>query len=184
MANLDAKNVKIARSGMFYEAPLGTKVPLTNTEELDPLFKAWGYLGPDAIGEAISESVEDMPAWQNGDIVASIATESSATYTVPAMETLPHIIETVYGTVVDRTTGRYTIKPGASRETKLFLFETIDTRGRVPKKTRKYFEGQVTEIGEVSYTSTDAVIITPTIRVFGDIEVIDDALIEVPEASE
>ena len=175
MSTLNAKNVRFARTGGLWSAPVGTALPTSNTDPIPATFQSWGYLGPDGIGEAISQTSEDVPAWQNGDIVGTVVTESTATYSVPAMETRKHIIEEVYGTVVNEVDGSYEIDPGAVKPRRLFIMEVVDTT--TMKKMRKTFEGQVTEVGEINYTSTESIILTPTIKVFGKIKVVDDALI-------
>lgn len=174
MPLLNAENVRLTHTGGIHEADLGTPWPTSTAEPLGPAWRGWGYVGNEGIGRALSSSSEPITAMQNGDTVAEIVTEASATYTVPALETRPWIIETIYGTEVDETDGSYTISPAAAKKRKRFVVEMVDNR--TMNKTIQMFEATVTEIGDINYTSTDAIILQPTLRVYGDIKVIDDNL--------
>lgn len=178
MATLDANNVKIARTGSFWSAPVTAEFPIDIDTAPSADWQSWGYLSSDGLSEALSESNEDIIAWQNGDVVETVSTEASMTYTIPALETRKHIIEAVYGTTVSEVDGSYVISPGASRTRMKFMLELVDKR--TLNKTRKFFEGKVSEIGEITYTSTAAIVLNPTIKVFGDIDVIDENLVVAP----
>lgn len=179
MATLDAKNVKIARTGSFWSAPVEAEFPLDTEAAPSAEWKSWGYLSADGISEALSESSEDIIAWQNQDVVESVSTDAAMTYTIPALESRAHIVEAVYGTTVSLVDGSYVISPGAARKRMKFMIELVDKRTLA--KTRKFFTGMVSEIGEITYTSTAAIILSPTIKVFGDVSVIDPNLIPTSE---
>lgn len=174
MANLDANKVRFTRTGAFYEAPLGTPFPTDTSTPLPSAWIGWGYLGPDGPSRALSSKSSDIKAWQDNETIATINTESSASYTIPAMETRKEIIETVYGSVVSGANGSYTIKPGKAAVRKCFILETVDPR--TLNKVRECWIAEVTEVADSKYTSTDAFIVVPTFKVFGDIFVIDDSL--------
>jgi hypothetical protein len=174
MANLDANKVRFTRTGAFYEAPLGTPFPTDTSTPLPSAWIGWGYLGPDGPSRSLSSKSSDIKAWQDNETIATINTESSATYTIPAMETRKEIIETVYGSVVSGANGSYSIKPGKAAVRKCFVLETVDPR--TLNKVRECWIAEVTEVADSKYTSTDAFIVVPTFKVFGDIFVIDDSL--------
>lgn len=176
MATLDAANVKIPRLGGLFSAPLGTPWPVDTATPLPAEWKAWGYLGSEGIGRAISSTSTDITAFQDNEVVATINSESSATYTIPSLETRAHIIEAVWGTEVVSTSefGTYVIDPSASKPRLRFVAELVDKRDM--SKERQLFEAETLEVGEQTYVSTDAIILTPTLKVFGSITVIDDKL--------
>lgn len=181
MAILDRKNTKIARTGVLWEADLDTPWPTSNTEIITAPWRSWGYLGTDGLGEELSRSEEELKAWQDNETIDTIVTDSGLTYSVPVLETRKHVIETIYGTTVNPD-GSYHVDPGAVRPRRKFVFESVDKR--TMKKTMTKFIGTVTDLGSINYTSTEFLIITPTIKTFGGKDVIDDLLADEVETVE
>lgn len=183
MAILDQKNFKYTRTGVLWEASLDTPWPVSTDEVITAPWKSWGFLGVEGIGEEITRSEEPVRVFQKNEEVDTLVTEAGATYTVPVMETRKHIIETLWGTVVSPD-GSYTIDPAAKRPRRKFVWEAVNLS--TMQKTVKLFVASVTDIGGVNYTSTEAIIVSPTLKVFGNIMVLDDQLKETsaPEVEE
>ena len=73
---LDAANVRIARTGAVYVAPVGTALPTTTAAALNAAFEDCGYVSEDGVTFTPSETVTKIRAWQNNAVVATAYTRS------------------------------------------------------------------------------------------------------------
>lgn len=156
----DSENVIIAATGGVYVGPLGTTAPTDTAADWDEDFLDLGYLSEDGISEAHEDDVSEVKAWQNGTIVRRQISGSSATYSFTMIETTKTGLELYYkgSTVVGSHAsghGPASLAVGApTSDRRAFGFDVLDgdkiERWVVPI-------GEVTERGEKTYVSEDAV---------------------------
>jgi hypothetical protein len=168
----DSKNVTTAKpriGGAIYSAPLGTPLPTSAISELPEAFKSLGYISEDGLVNSNTASTEDIKAW-GGDIVHSTQTEKPDTFQYTLIEsTNPETLKEVYGS--DNVTGNLTsgiIIKANSKElpehviiVDMVLKDDVLKRIVVPR-------GKVTEVGDISYTDSDAVGYETTLKAFPD----------------
>ncbi|TYR15628.1 hypothetical protein [Corynebacterium urealyticum] len=90
--------------GVYYNAPLGTKLPTTATEELDPAFQDHGAIGEDGfnVNPARESSTEKM---FGGDDWVDLQTGYTETATLTLLEEdNDAVIETIFGSANVKTT--------------------------------------------------------------------------------
>lgn len=174
MFALDKSKVTLPRTGCLFSAPLGTAFPTTFAVPGAP-WKPWGYLGSDGPSMALSKSITEVPAWQEGDIVARFVESFDGTWSIPAVETQTHIIEESWNTVVDTATGRYVIDPRKTGEDLAWAFLSVDKL--TGKRKLECWEGPVSEVGEMAKTGTDIAVLPLTLKINGEIVVLDEKLI-------
>lgn len=160
-------------TGGVLVAPVGSTAPTNATTALDAAFKALGYVSEDGLTEAAERSTDKIKAW-GGDVVKVVQTDYAVTYTFTLIETLnSDVLKTVYG-ASNVTTTAATVSAGTLHAVKLnsdtlprqsFVFEMKDGDARI----RIYVpQGQVTEVGEVTYTDEDVVGYEVTVEAFRD----------------
>ncbi|MBO0747282.1 MAG: hypothetical protein J2O47_02960 [Acidimicrobiaceae bacterium] len=175
MPNL-VKNVvagKPLSTGGVCIGPLGTALPADATTALDEALVSAGYIGEDGVTEAADRSTDKIRAW-GGDTVKIVQTEFSTTYTFTFIETLNStVLETVYGD--DNVT---TTAPTSSKGTlhvvkvnadilphKVFVFEVKDGDAKIRIVVA---DGQVTEVGEITYSDSEVIGYEVTVEAFRD----------------
>jgi hypothetical protein len=154
-------------------APLGTTAPTDAVTALDAGFKTAGYVGEDGLTESTERSTEKVKAW-GGDIVKVLQTDYSVTYQFTFLETLnDDVLKTVYGdanvtvTAADATKGTLrTVKLNSDQlPHKSFVFEMKDGDAKIRIHVP---DGQVTEVGEVTYSDSELVGYQVTVEAFRD----------------
>lgn len=156
-----AENVSTAKpkvGGAIYSAPLGTKLPLNAITALDTAFKSLGYISEDGLTNSNSPSSDKIKAW-GGDTVAVVQTEKEDTFAFTLIENINvDVLKEVYG--ADNVTGDLdtglVIKANSKElEEHILVVEVVlreDILKRIVIPTAK-----VSEVGEISYTDSDAV---------------------------
>ena len=160
MAN-NAGNVtagKPAIAGAVFRAAKGTTAPTDATTALAADFKALGYCSEDGLVNSNSPSTETIKAW-GGDQVLVIQDEKEDTFQLTLIEVLNlDVLKAVYGsTNVSGTlaTG-VTINANAKEpEEGVWAIDMIMNSGAVKRIVIPH--GKISEIGDISYTDTDAV---------------------------
>ncbi|MFF5455567.1 hypothetical protein ACFY40_30720 [Streptomyces sp. NPDC012950] len=177
-------------TGGVLVAPVGSTAPTNATTALDAAFKALGYVGEDGLTEAAERSTDKIKAW-GGDVVKVVQTDYAVTYSLTLIETLnADVLKTVHGSG-NVTTTAATVSSGTLHAVKLnsdtlprqaFVFEVKDGDARI----RIYVpQGQITEVGEVTYSDEDVVSYEVTVEAFRDsalganaIKYIDDGVFD------
>jgi hypothetical protein len=160
-------------TGGVLVGPIGTALPTTATAAPAAGFVAAGYIGEDGVTEGSDRSTEKVKAW-GGDIVKVLQTEYSATYQFVFLETVnTTVLETVYGpdnvNVVAATATTGTLRTVAVNGESLphlsFIIEVKDGPARVRIVIP---DGQVSEVGEVTYTDGEVIGYEVTVEAFQD----------------
>lgn len=93
--NVSAGKPKIG--GAIYRAPLGTPLPTTATEALNPGFKPMGYVSSDGLTNANSASTDNIKAW-GGDTVLVVQSDKTDTLAFTLIEVLNEdVLAAVFG---------------------------------------------------------------------------------------
>lgn len=172
MANTAANIVAgtpLATGGILIGA-LTAAAPTTAVSTLTG-FSAAGYIGEDGITEANERSTDRVRAW-GGDTVKVVQTEHNVTYQFTFLETLnADVLKAVYGED-NVTTTAATASTGTLHEVavnaatlphKSYVFEVKDGDAKI----RIYVpDGQITEVGEITYSDSEVVGYQVTVEAF------------------
>lgn len=163
---LNSANVLVALTGAVYVAPVATTLPTTTAATWDTAFVDLGYLSEDGITEAHDDETAEIKAWQNGDVVRSMITGSSATYSFTLIETTAAGLSLYYkgSTLTGEDDGPATIAiktPVAERHA--FGFDVIDGLNIVRWTIA---EGEVSERGDITYKNDEAVAYELTVTAY------------------
>ena len=160
-------------SGGVLIGDLATTLPTTAAAALDAGFLAAGYISEDGVVEGTERSTDKIVAW-GGDTVKVTQTEYSVTYSFTFIEAFNGtVLEAVYGEDNVATTAA-TVSAGTKHTVKLnaqqlphraFVFEIADGDARIRIVVP---DGQVTEVGEVTYADADLVGYEVTVEAFYD----------------
>lgn len=176
MANPTASKVVAGKpsaiGGAFY-APPATVGPTDGTTALNAAFIGLGYIHEDGLTEAVERSTDKKRAW-GGDVVKIVQTEFGAQIKLTLIESHnSDVLKAAYGdanvttTAATATKGtEHKVKVNASiLPQKSWVFAIRDD----PSTIRIYVpKGQVTEIGEVTYTDSELTGYELTIDCFPD----------------
>lgn len=162
MAN--ASNVLAGKplvGGGIFVAPKGTARPADATTALIAAYKGTGYVSEDGVTETIDRSTDKIRAW-GGDTVKVVQSEFGVQYEFTFIETLnSDVLQTVYGSA-NVTTTAATAAKGTLHKVKLnsgtlpeqqFVIDMKDGDATV----RIDFIGQITEVGDVTYSDEDVI---------------------------
>jgi hypothetical protein len=176
MANPTASKVvagKPAVIGGAYYAPTATVAPTDGTTALNVAFVGLGYISEDGLTESVERNTDKKRAW-GGDVVKIVQTEFGAQIKLTLIETLnSDVLKATYGDSNVTTTAPSATKGtehkvkvnGSVLPQKSWVFAIRDD----PATIRLYIpKGQVTEIGEVTYTDSDLTGYELTIDCFPD----------------
>lgn len=154
-------------------APLATTLPTTAVAAPAVGFVAAGYVGEDGVTEGTDRSTEKIRAW-GGDTVRVLQGEFSVTYQFSFLESLnTAVLEAVYGddNVAVTAAG---VSAGTLRTVKInsdtlphksFIFEIKDGDAKIRIVVP---DGQITEVGEITYSDTEVIAYSVTIEAFED----------------
>ncbi|WP_288624813.1 phage tail protein [uncultured Lactococcus sp.] len=155
------ENVTTAKpkiDGAIYSAPKGTTLPTDAKTALDPAFKTLGYISEDGLTNSNSPKSDGIKAW-GGDTVATVQTEKENTYSYTLIESLNiNVLKEAYGD--DNVTGTLetgiTVKANSKELLEHPVVIDMTLRNGVYQRIVIEF-GKVSEIGDISYTDSDAV---------------------------
>ena len=165
--------VPLATGGVL----LGTDTAVAPTDATSPLvgFNAAGYIGEDGVTETNERSTDRIRAW-GGSTVKVVQSEHNVTYQFTFLETLNgDVLRAVYGednvetTAATASTGTlHAVKVnGATLPHLPFDFEVKDGDAKI----RIYVpDGQITEVGDITYSDTEVIGYEVTVEAFEDAE--------------
>lgn len=175
---LNSGNVRVAITGAWYVGPTTAVAPTTASSALPVTFKDLGYLSDDGTTKATDRSTSDITGWQNAAKVRTVVTESGVTFNFTLIETTVDGVGLYTGSTVDED-GSVTVDPGRTGGRKSFVLDVIDGTN-----IRRIYipEGEVTDIGDQSFTSGDAVGYELTISAYASASLDGDSYKEfIPE---
>lgn len=151
--SLDSSNVRVAVTGAWYTAPTSTAAPTSASSTLNAAFKDLGYLSSDGTTKSTDRSTNDITAWQNAAKVRTVVTDSGVSFQFVLIETTVDGVGLYTGSTVDAN-GKVSVDPGRTGGRRSFVLDVIDGEEVI----RVYIpEGEVTEVGDQTFTSGDAV---------------------------
>lgn len=160
-------------TGGLLIAPLATALPTSGTTAPNAAFKSAGYLGEDGVTEGGDRGTEKIKAW-GGDTVKVTQTDHSLTYQFTFIETLnADVLKTIYGdanvttTAATASTGTiHAVKvTGDVMPHKSFIFEIKDGLAKIRIVVP---DGQITEVGEITYSDSEVIGYQVTVECFPD----------------
>lgn len=162
MAN-NAGNVtagKPAIGGAVFRAAAGTTAPTDATTALAADFKALGYCSEDGLVNANSPSMTNIKAW-GGDTVLVIQEEKEDTFQLTLIEVLNvEVLKAVYGSTnvtgtLTGTSGLTVTANAKEPEYGVWAIDMVMTGGATKRIVIP--NGKISEIGDITYSDTDAV---------------------------
>lgn len=158
----NTKNVSVGKGvkgGYMFAAPIGTPLPSrydVTIDDLDPAFDNLGYISEDGITNAIESDSENYPD-MNGDTVETASSSYTETYVFSLLEQKKAALAQEYG--LDNVTdedGQIVARHNSSPKAHMvYVLLLLLKDGR--RQVSVIADGQVTEVGEKQYNSTNLV---------------------------
>lgn len=149
---------KPAIGGAIFRAASGTAAPTDATTALASTFKALGYCSEDGLVNSNSPSTTDIKAW-GGDKVLNIMEEKEDTFQVTLIEVLNiEVLKAVYGStnVTGSLSEGLTVKANSKEpEEGVWIVDMVMNSNTVKRVVIPH--GKISEVGDISYTDSDAV---------------------------
>ena len=154
--NVSAGKPKIG--GAVFRAVAGTTPPADATTSLAAAFKDLGYCSEDGLVNSNSPSSTNIKAW-GGDTVLSIQEEKEDTFQLTLIEALnTEVLKAVYGStnITGTLNTGLTVKANSKEpEEGVWAIELVLNSNTVKRVVIP--KGKITEIGDISYTDSDAI---------------------------
>lgn len=160
----DVNNVTSA-TGELFCAPVGTTVPTDAESVLDAAFKSLGFCSEEGMKENATRSSEKTKEW-GGKVVMNNQNEYEEKYNITFIEADNiEVKKAVYGDDNVDENGHVTTD-GSDLPNKVYVINLV---GRGGSKRRMVIpNGQITEVGEVSYVKNKPVSYPVTIAAYPD----------------
>jgi len=157
MAN--ASNVSVGKpraAGGIFSAPLSVETPDDATTALPAGFVDLGYVSDSGLVNSVSSDTSDINAW-GGDRVLTVRTSRSESFSWTFIETNADVLAEVYGqsNVSEVGTSITVIHNGKPSGNRQYVFEIALTGDRVKRIVVP--NGQITEVGDVTYVDGDPI---------------------------
>ena len=178
MAGLDAQKVYLpspdqnATSGAVYQAAIGSTAPTDAKSALDSAFVASGYVGPDGLSMSISKSYTDILDWSQSQVRRALSSYTGR-ISLSIMQIDEQSAKMMFGddnvthtAATTTASDQLKISIGSNMPPrKAFCFNMKDGDARV----RVYIpNGQVTEMGDISFVPNAAHMYPITIDSYDD----------------
>lgn len=155
MGKNNSRNVSVGKpkaGGAIFRAPIGTTLPVNATAALPEAFVCLGLCSEDGLVETEERSTEKHNAW-GSDAVGMSQTSYSKRFKFTPLETSKEVLETRYGTtnvvVSEDDSGIEVHHNAKTLDHFAWVFEIVLENNRVLRRVLS--DGQVTEVGDVSY---------------------------------
>ena len=149
---------KPAVGGAVYRAVAGTTLPTDATTALAAAFKALGYCSEDGLVNSNSPSTTDIKAW-GGAKVLNIQEEKEDTFKFTLIESLNvEVLKAIYGpsNVSGTLSTGITVNANATEVPEgVWAIDMVMNSNTVKRIVIPH--GKISEIGDISYTDSDAV---------------------------
>lgn len=147
---LTADNVVVGITGKVYVGATTVTAPTSSTSALAVGFTELGYVSSDGVTFTTDKSTNDIRAWQNADLVRSVVTEGTVTYSFTLLETSTAVIEAYFGSTM--TAGKIALNPTNTGGKKSFVVDVVDgaksIRHYIPSGEIMSVEAQQIQNGE------------------------------------
>lgn len=152
---LNSAAVRVGITGEMFVAPVGSTAPTDSTTALDGAFVGLGYVSEDGITESYDDTVEDIRAWQLGQIVRTITSESKATLELTLIETKAAVLELFHkGSTVETSGTEWRLDVKApSPDPRAFVLNVIDGSNHLRLWVPR---GEVEQRGAIQYANNSA----------------------------
>lgn len=157
----NTQNVSTAKpkiGGSLYTAPLGTKLPTTATETLDPAFSPLGYISEDGVTNTNTPKSDTIKAW-GGDVVAATQSEKEDSFQYTLIEaTNIDVLKETYGpsNVSGDLDKGIEIKANATELPEHVIVGDMILKGGILKRI-VIPNAKVTEVGDITYGDEDPI---------------------------
>ena len=160
---------KPAIGGAVWRAEKGTTAPTDATTALAADFKALGYCSEDGLTNSNSPETTDIKAW-GGDTVLNIQEEKTDTFQFTLIEVLNvEVLKAVYGSsnVSGTLATGITVAANADEpEEGVWVVDMVMNSNTVKRVVIPH--GKLSELGDITYTDSDAVGYEVTITALPD----------------
>lgn len=160
---------KPAIGGAVWRAEKGTTAPTDATTALAADFKALGYCSEDGLTNSNSPETTDIKAW-GGDTVLNIQEEKTDTFQFTLIEVLNvEVLKAVYGSsnVSGTLATGITVTANADEpEEGVWVVDMVMNSNTVKRVVIPH--GKLSELGDITYTDSDAVGYEVTITALPD----------------
>lgn len=171
MANTKA-NVSVGKpkvAGAIWRAPAGTTAPTDATSALSESFICLGYVSEDGLTNSNTKDRENIKAW-GGDTVLQPVTEHTDAFSFSLIEALnDEVLKMVHGdeNVTGTLATGITVTANAEDDTSHVYVVDMELRGGT-KKRIVITDGEVTEVGDVTYRDNEAIAYPITLTAYED----------------
>nr|DAJ24597.1 MAG TPA: major tail protein [Caudoviricetes sp.] len=127
-ATRKASNVRSAVTGDVYIGDAHAGDTIDGVGKIPDGLTALGYLSDDGFKIKPERKTDDLKAWQNADVVRTVATESSIEISFQLIESKKEVIELFWQSKVTAgaDSGSFDISPGATTGVHALLMDIVD----------------------------------------------------------